>query len=701
MIQLPKNYYHCFLGNGLDAVLVGYTGSMVSDRVGVDRCAWYKSDRYYPEDKLVMVAGRWPLDKPLEHAEGSGWYDAAPLGRSWYQLCSGDQRLELQSSHQRFVPQEGTLYTQVDFGSVKGEVVTWMHATRSILIERYTFDQEVEFQAWMGPGVWSSDNGEPWDTDPFYSVEMSPDQAEGRYDLGETQGILALRVEPAPTSFSRDGNDRSLTVRARSITQYFYISDNRQGRLTTDPLDDALKLGYDALRAEHLGFWQRYFAVSSVDIPDEQFQFFHDASMYHFKAMQSRTSGGIPVNNLRRTWSSHVFWDAYFIHRAMLEANHREEALEGCRFFERTLDHARRHARDEFGCDGLKWDWEITHDGRKAYGTLLHMKYQVHNNASYANMMMNYYEQTQDRVYLQEFYPILHGLAQFFMNCIVEQTERGYEIGYLVGVHESAVKVRNDGTNLSGAIAILRHCARAAELLGREDEFTRQCRVVADQLLKPMDALYNGRFFKASDEQDKINMSSVAPIYPMNVIRPLDRRAISTADAYIEQYGARVLGDGTHQRSFPWSAGVIGSILAWQRRGDLAWQVLQGARPAICEFGGMTEVMENGEWNMQYFGTAQGSCCVALHQLLLQSPGDTLELFPALPSDWQSQRVGFENLLAKGFTVSATYTPGQVEWTLRSIAVAPLTRQLHFGDQSVSVTLQPGESRSGTWAVVQ
>ncbi|MEP7290383.1 MAG: hypothetical protein ABI835_01315, partial [Chloroflexota bacterium] len=83
-MQLPENYYHCFLGNGTDAVLVGYTGSMVADKVGVDRCSWYKSDRYYPEDKLVMVAGRWPLEKPLEPApEGSGWFDAAPLGRTW------------------------------------------------------------------------------------------------------------------------------------------------------------------------------------------------------------------------------------------------------------------------------------------------------------------------------------------------------------------------------------------------------------------------------------------------------------------------------------------------------------------------------------------------------------------------------------------------------------------------------------------
>ncbi|MCC6803222.1 MAG: hypothetical protein IT319_10080 [Anaerolineae bacterium] len=696
-MQLPNNYYHCFLGNGIDAVLIGYTGSMVADKVSVDRCAWYKSDRYYPEDKLVMVAGRFPLNKTLEHAEGSGWYEVAPLGRTWYFVMQDGQRLQLQASDQRFVPQDGTLYTSVDYGSVKGEVETWMHATRSILVERYTFDRDVEFQAWMGPGVWHENEGEPWDTDPFRSVEMAADAPEGRYDLGETHGIMALRVEPAPTASGADGDDRWVSVRARTITKYFMITDDRQGALTTELLDEAVTRGYDALRREHVDFWQAYFAVSSVDIPDEQFQYFHDASMYHFKAAQNPVSGGIPVNNLRRTWSSHVFWDAYFMHRALLEANHRAEALEGCRFFERTLEQARRHARDEFGCDGVKWDWEITHDGRKAYGTLLHMKYQVHNNGSYANMLMGYYDQTQDRAYLAEFYPILEGLAQFFMNCIVEHTERGYEIGYLVGVHESAVKVRNDGINLAGTIAILRHCARAAHILGRENEFTEKCQLVADQLIATMDSLYNGRFFKASEDEDRINMSSIGPIFPMSVIKPLDTRAVSTADAYLERYEGRLIGHGGSESGFPWSAGVMGAILAWQRRGDVAWDILERARPTICNFGGMTEVMENGAWNMQYFGTAQGAVCIALHQLLLQSSAEAIDLFPALPSSWD--HAGFERLLAQGFAVTARWTPQQVEWTVKNVSSARLAREVRFGAYTQPVALEAGQEQSGVWAL--
>ena len=697
-MNLPPNYYHCFLGNGLDAVLIGYTGSMVADRVhGVDRCYWYKADRYYPEDKLVRVAGRFPIDRPLEHAEGSGWYEIAPLGRTWCEVCWQGQPLAVQASEQRFVPREGTLYSKVDYGPVSVEVTTFLHAARSILIEQHVFDREIEFRGWMGPGVWVE---EGWDADPFYGVWMQEDAAEGHYDLGETQGVMALRLEPAPTGFGAQGRKRWLSVCGTVITKYFAILDNRQGSLDATILDWALALGYDALRQEHLGFWRDYFAPSRIRIPDPQFRRFYEASMYHFKAMQNRESGGLPVNNLRRTWSSHVFWDSYFIQRALLEANHMAEALEACRFFQRTLDHARRHAREEFGCEGLKWDWEITHDGRKAYGVLLHMKDQVHNNASYSNEIWQYYEFTQNQKMLREFYPILEGIARFFLDCVVEQSARGYETRFLVGVHESPVKVKNEGITLTGTIAILRHAADAARVLGIESKFSRRCAEVADELMKTVSWLYNGHYFASAEGSDTLNMSSLAPMYPMQVVDYKDARALQTARAYLEQYKGRIVGHGeAREAGFPWAAGVLATIFARRGDGDIAWAIIEGTRPTICMHGGMTEVMMDGRWNMQYFGTAQGAVCTAIHNLLLQAHSDEIILFPALPRRWTE--AAFDGLLVSGMEVSAAFdgAAGRVEGTVRNLSSSPLARHLRYSKQRVTVTLAPGEGQHFRWAL--
>ena len=314
-MKLPENYYHCFLGNGLDAVLIGRTGLMTDEKISVDRGAWYKSNRYYPEHKLVQVAGRWPKNKPLEHAEGSGWYEAAPLGRVWYDLALGGETLALQNSEQRFVPQEGTLYSELNYGAVKGTAETWLHPTLSLLVARLRFDQPVMFRASMAPGVWVADG---WDTDPFLSVSMATGKAEGTYDLGETRGMLALRVEGGEeVGFAAEGDVRSLHHRGTQFTVYFAIFDDQQGELSAEWLEAAVGRGYDSLRHDLLTFWQEYFAISRIQIPDPTFQYFYEATQYHIKAMQNPQSGGLPVNNLRRTWSSHLFWDSYFLQRAL------------------------------------------------------------------------------------------------------------------------------------------------------------------------------------------------------------------------------------------------------------------------------------------------------------------------------------------------------------------------------------------------
>ena len=43
-------------------------------------------------------------------------------------------------------------------------------------------------------------------------------------------------------------------------------------------VDEAVALGYDKLREEHLKFWRDYFSASSIDIPSEEFQYFYDAN---------------------------------------------------------------------------------------------------------------------------------------------------------------------------------------------------------------------------------------------------------------------------------------------------------------------------------------------------------------------------------------------------------------------------------------
>jgi hypothetical protein len=688
------DYYHCFMGNGLDAVLVGYTGAMVAERAqgNLDRCCWYKSDRYYPEDRAVVIPERLPREGQPLRAEGAPWSEIAPLAHTWYEVRRDGLRLDCRLSEQRFAPSEGTLYSRVDYGAATAEVVTFLHARRSLLVMHFLFDRPVNFRAYAAAGVWVE---EGYDADPFDEVIYSADGAGAEYTLGGVRGRIMLALSPEPAE--ANGGDVAarnccLEVEAREVTQYFAVVDDLDGPLERAALDDARALSYEALREEHLAAWRSYSARSKIEIPNATFQRSYDYSLYQFKAAQNRLSGGLPVNNLRLTWSSHVFWDAYFMHRALLEANRRAEALEGVQFFMRTLDHARRHASEEFGAPGLKWDWEITHRGERAYGTWLHQKEQVHNNASYANMIWGYYEFTRDRDYLAAFYPLLRGIAEFFLANVIERTARGYEVRALVDVGERVTPVRNEGYNLTAAIRILQLAAKASRVLETNEEFAARCSETAVGLIGTLDLLYNGQYFRSAEDVDTLSPSSLAPIYPMMIIAPADPRAVSTARSYLEREHKDILS--------PWFAGILSTIFALQHDGDTAWQVITRIAGAICEFGGMSEhVYPSGRWNMQYFGTAQGAVCTAIHHLMLQGREGEISLFPAVPSGWPG--CSYERLLVNGVEVSGRFDrdAGRAWAELLNTTGNRLVSRVNYGRRTDEVPLPPGQSQLIEWEI--
>jgi hypothetical protein len=152
-------------------------------------------------------------------------------------------------------------------------------------------------------------------------------------------------------------------------------------------------------------------------------------------------------------------------------------------------------------------------------------------------------------------------------------------------------------------------------------------------------------------------------------------------------------GHGNNDLGFPWAAGVVARILAYQ--GDVAgaWQQLELTRPALCAEGGCAEyVGPGGQWNYQYFSTAQAALCSALHALLLQVHSGALHLFPALPVGWEA--CAFQNFLANGFSVDAHYDRGRAHVTLRNMADRTRVAHLSLGQRRLSIALAAGAAQT-------
>jgi hypothetical protein len=306
-------------------------------------------------------------------------------------------------------------------------------------------------------------------------------------------------------------------------------------------------------------------------------------------------------------------------------------------------------------------------------------------------MVMEDFSATGDRAALTEGFPLLEGATEFILHAVLVERAGGLDTRPLVGSHEADAPVVNDGATVAACLRLLRDTALAARLLGRQSPTARRAAQAARLLHSSLDRLYNGRYFQASRDEDRLNTSSLAPIYPAGVVAATDQRARLTAEAYRAMYAGRLVGHGNGPLGFPWSAGIMSRILAFQGRSAEAWEQLDLVRPALCAQGGSAEYCDDaGRWNAQYFSTAQAALCSALHALLLQRHGRTLRLFPSLPPGWD--RCSFRGFQSRGLSVDASYEGGRAEIEARNLTEQPRGAVFCLGAARRVVQLGPGST---------
>jgi hypothetical protein len=680
---LKRRSYHHYLGNGIDAVLLGPSGGMTADAAhGLDRCYWYKSDLHYPDTRRFQ-----PGDDTaafLAAPPGGTNFQLAPLGRAWFEVFDDQgMALPLGDAEQRFSPHSGVLYSRAVFGGVPVEIRTYLAPDRPALLFDLRAPVDLTVRAKIAPGLWREDVEQ---FDPVANVARADQGIGFRYAVGaETCEIrLTPHAGDSGQAMAVTGGDAGRPVIAadfhgRGISWWVTLESSRYGDETDTWRRVPSCPDFDAPEPP-----------PAVQVPDGDYQRLHTFSMYMFRAMQHRQSGGLPVNNLRRTFNSHVFWDGAFVQRALLEAGHVAPAREAWRFLARTRAAAAANARAVFDAPGLHWDWETTHRGERAYLPWLQQRFQVHNTPLLAKMVMDDFRASGDLAALAEGYELMAGAAVFLLHAVLVDRGGTLVTRPLVGSHESAKPVVNDGATVAACLSLLRSVALASRLLGRDRAFGKRCAAAAWRLAPTMASLFDGRYFQASTDEHRLNTSSLAPIYPADAIAPTDSRAVATAEAYRARYAGRMAGHGNSETGFPWSAGILARILAYQGQTIAAWEQLELTRPALCDQGGCAEYIdEEGRWNMQYFSTAQAALCSALHALLLQRHGSEVRLFDGRRLGWED--CAFSGFLTGGLRLDARYQSGKAMVLARNERAQAWRGALVLGKTHRLVSLRSGE----------
>jgi hypothetical protein len=455
---------------------------------------------------------------------------------------------------------------------------------------------------------------------------------------------------------------------------------------------------------EHTEGWKNFWNTSSVNLNNPELESIYKSSLYTLRCNSGQWSSSCGI--LASNWEGRFLHDEMFVFFGLISSNHPEMARTIPNWRWLTYDVAVQRSRG----NGTFYAWEATEEGHESspIGQWDDERF-IHGEIS--EHTWRYYLYTGDKKSLEQFYPILKGNVEWLIYDVLRYDEKGnVRLRPVVCPVEHIFPAENDMYTVCAFTRALQVAARAATILGKDQDKVDEWLQLAEKIKKLMPVDTENKVYKAAENlDDSFGIAHLASLFPFAIELESDITK-NTLEKAVEHYQEvkeqRTTDYVLSTSTWIWGLSNLASACFVAGDGENGYNILKDAKYTVGSFMTPPE-----HWSKQdgaylpWHTTGAGAYIAAINGMFVQVYNENgAILFPAISPELKN--ASFSHLLAsEGVAVSGkmekgriiqiiAHSPANKEWTYR--IPASLAEDVKFNENLIS-----SKENTGKYTIVR